>query len=88
LQFIRFTSPVETLIVSMATALSPRAGIARLAQAKPAKKGQMVIVRSAARSELGDKLLPMLRTPADVLALGPRVALGALSSLPDGLQKL
>ena len=38
--------------------------------------------------QLGDKLLPLLRTPADMLALGPRVALGALASLPQALQTL
>lgn len=36
----------------------------------------------------GDRILPLLRTPADMLAMGPRVALGALASLPQTLQNL
>ena len=31
----------------------------------------------------GDRLLPLLRGPGDLLALGPRVAIGALNSLPQ-----
>lgn len=42
----------------------------------------------ASTSQLGDRLLPLLRTPFDALALGPRVTLGALASLPQLLQQL
>ena len=40
-----------------------------------------------AAAQPGDKLLPLLRTPGDLLALGPRVALGALNTLPALLEK-
>lgn len=36
----------------------------------------------------GDKLLPLLRTPFDLLALPGRVALGTLQSLPEVLEKI
>lgn len=36
----------------------------------------------------GDKLLPLLRTPFDLLALPGRVALGTLQSLPEVLEKM
>ena len=42
----------------------------------------------AASGGVGDKLLPLLRSPFDLLALGPRVTLGALQSLPEVLEKL
>lgn len=37
---------------------------------------------------VGDKLLPQLRTPWDLVALPGRVALGALQSLPEVLEKM
>lgn len=51
---------------------SPRGPIAVRASLQPSQPGQP-----------GDKLLPLLRSPFDLLALGPRVALGALTSLPQ-----
>lgn len=42
----------------------------------------------AASGGVGDKLLPLLRSPFDLLALGPRVALGLSSSLPELLEKM
>ena len=37
---------------------------------------------------VGDKLLPLLRSPFDLLALPGRVALGAVQSLPEVLEKM
>jgi hypothetical protein len=44
------------------------------------------LVRSQA--QLGDKVLPLLRSPADFLFAGPRVALGALLSASQNLEQL
>ena len=40
------------------------------------------------QSQIGDKVLPMLRGPADILLLGPRVALGALLTTSQNLERL
>lgn len=40
------------------------------------------------QSQPGDRILPLLRTPFDIFALGPRLSLGALSSIPDLLQQI
>lgn len=37
---------------------------------------------------VGDKLLPLIRTPFDLIALPGRVALGTLQSLPEVLEKM
>lgn len=36
----------------------------------------------------GERILPLLRTPGDVLALGPRAALGALRAGPELLAQV
>ena len=40
------------------------------------------------QSQVGDKVLPMLRGPADILFLGPRLALGALLTANQNLERL
>ncbi|KAL4531413.1 hypothetical protein Ndes2526B_g04465 [Nannochloris sp. 'desiccata'] len=40
------------------------------------------------QSQVGDKVLPMLRGPADILFLGPRIALGALLTANQNLERL
>lgn len=42
----------------------------------------------AAAGGVGDRLLPLLRTPFDLLALPGRVALGAVQSIPEVLEKM
>lgn len=37
---------------------------------------------------VGDRLLPLIRTPFDLIALPGRVALGTLQSLPELLEKM
>ena len=39
-------------------------------------------------SQVGDKVLPLLRSPTDVLFLGPRLALGALLSVSQNVERL
>jgi len=40
------------------------------------------------QSQVGDKVLPMLRGPADILFLGPRFALGAVLTANQNLERL
>jgi hypothetical protein len=42
----------------------------------------------ATQSQLGDKILPLIRTPFDLLALGPRIALGSVNSINETLAQL
>lgn len=42
----------------------------------------------SAMGGVGDKLLPLIRTPFDLVALPARLALGTLQSLPEVLEKL
>ena len=46
------------------------------------------VTQPSAGGQPGDKLLPLLRTPFDLLALPGSVALGTLQSLPELLEKL
>eukprot|EP00887_Chlorella_sp_A99_P003833 scaffold11.g3833.t1 len=65
---------------------------ARGGTARPAHRTHLLVPRASIQpsppGQPGDKLLPLLRTPLDLLALGPRVALGALTSLPQVLEKI
>lgn len=80
-----------------------RAASSRLTGARPAATRRQRLPPPAARRTsvvpfsptqpspsggVGDKLLPLLRTPFDILALPGRVALGTLQSLPEVLEKL
>ena len=38
--------------------------------------------------QVGDKVLPLIRQPQDILFLGPRIALGALLSTSQNLERL
>jgi len=40
------------------------------------------------QAQLGDKVLPMIRNTTDALLLGPRLALGALLSTNQNLERL
>ncbi len=46
------------------------------------------VTQPASAGQPGDKLLPLLRTPLDLVALPGRVALGTLQSLPEILEKM
>ncbi|KAL6774013.1 hypothetical protein ACKKBG_A23445 [Auxenochlorella protothecoides x Auxenochlorella symbiontica] len=52
------------------------------------RRGVQVRAQFGPTPQPGDRLLPLLRSPADVLALGPRVALGVLQSFPEALSQL
>lgn len=74
-------------------ALRPAATrLARPPARPPASSRQSITpfsaTQPAAAGQPGDKLLPLLRTPFDLLALPGRVALGTLQSLPEILEKL
>ncbi|KAL4429817.1 hypothetical protein ABPG77_010934 [Micractinium sp. CCAP 211/92] len=69
----RATGRPQRLVV----ALSGRQSITPFAASQPSPAGGP-----------GDKLLPLLRTPFDLLALPGRVALGTLQSLPEVLEKI
>ncbi len=69
----RATGRPQRLVV----ALSGRQSITPFAASQPSPAGGP-----------GDKLLPLLRTPFDLLALPGRVALGTLQSLPEVLEKM
>ncbi|KAL4437359.1 hypothetical protein ABPG75_004498 [Micractinium tetrahymenae] len=74
----------------------------QLSTTRPFGRPQRLVVVGAGRQSItpfaasqpapaggpGDKLLPLLRTPFDLLALPGRVALGTLQSLPEVLEKI
>lgn len=74
----------------------------QLSATRPVGRPQRLLVVGAGRQSItpfaasqpspaggpGDKLLPLLRTPFDLLALPGRVALGTLQSLPEVLEKM
>ena len=72
----------------MSTAIAPRCAlpapmISSGLMSRPARATPVVRCQA-----LGDKILPMLRNPTDVLFLGPRIALGALLSTNQNLEQL
>lgn len=58
----------------------------RLQGGRPLVCATRRVVRCQAQP--GDKVLPMLRSPADLLFLGPRVALGAVLNTSQNLEQL
>ena len=64
---------------------------AMCAQSRPLARGRAVVVRAESSGPgpvPGKKIRPFLKTPADLMALGPRAAFGALQSLPQLLSQL
>lgn len=69
---------------AMTTRSRSRASPALSPAAAPARPSRATVCARA----LGDKVLPMIRGPADLLFMGPRVALGALLSAGQNLEQL
>lgn len=86
--------PLQSSVVGMQFAgLRPAAGRPARPLAAPPSASRNSITpfnatQPAAAGQVGDKLLPLIRTPFDLVALPARVALGTLQSLPEILEKL